>query len=36
MERVRVFLEMASKEFSKFARKQDVEILKKQAKMFQI
>ena len=36
MERVRVFLEMASKEFPKYAKKQDLEILKKQAKMFQI
>lgn len=29
------FLENASKEFSKFARKEDVEILAKQARMFQ-
>jgi len=29
------FLETASKEFSKFARKEDLEILSKQAKMFQ-
>jgi len=29
------FLETASAEFSKFARKEDLEILKKQAKMFQ-
>ena len=36
MERVKSFLEMASKEFSKFARKEDVDILKKQARMFQI
>ena len=36
MERVRAFLEMASKEFPKYAKKQDLEILKKQARMFQI
>jgi len=29
------FLEIASGEFSKFAKKEDLEILKKQAKMFQ-
>jgi len=36
MESVKAFLEMASKEFPKYAKKQDLEILKKQAKMFQI
>jgi predicted nucleic acid-binding Zn-ribbon protein len=35
MERLVSFLEMASNEFSKFARKEDLEILSKQAKMFQ-
>ena len=35
MERMISFLETASKEFSKFAKKDDLEILKKQAKMFQ-
>ena len=35
MERVMSFLETASGEFSKFARKEDLEILSKQAKMFQ-
>lgn len=35
MERVVLFLETASKEFPKFAKKEDLEILKKQAKMFQ-
>jgi len=35
MERLISFLEMASDEFPKFARKDDLEILKKQAKMFQ-
>lgn len=34
MERVKSFLETASDEFSKFARKEDLEILSKQAKMF--
>jgi len=34
--RVKSFLESASKEFSKFAKKEDLEILSKQAKMFQI
>ena len=34
MERLISFLETASSEFSKFARKEDVEILAKQAKMF--
>jgi archaellum component FlaC len=33
--RTKVFLESISKEFSKFARKDDLEILAKQAKMFQ-
>jgi predicted nucleic acid-binding Zn-ribbon protein len=33
--RLASFLETASKEFSKFARKDDLEILSKQAKMFQ-
>ena len=35
MERLISFLETASGEFSKFARKEDLEILAKQAKMFQ-
>jgi predicted nucleic acid-binding Zn-ribbon protein len=35
VERLKAFLETASSEFSKFARKEDVEILAKQAKMFQ-
>ena len=35
MERLVSFLETASTEFSKFARKEDLEILSKQAKMFQ-
>ena len=35
MGRLRNFLETASGEFSKFARKEDLEILTKQAKMFQ-
>ena len=35
MERMISFLETASAEFSKFARKEDLEILAKQAKMFQ-
>ena len=35
MKRMISFLESASSEFSKFARKDDVEILVKQAKMFQ-
>jgi len=34
MERLISFLETASSEFSKFARKEDVEILSKQARMF--
>ena len=35
MERLISFLESASREFSNFAKKDDLEILKKQAKMFQ-
>ena len=35
MERLTSFLETASSEFSKFAKKEDLEILSKQAKMFQ-
>jgi len=35
MEHLISFLETASTEFSKFARKEDLEILSKQAKMFQ-
>jgi predicted nucleic acid-binding Zn-ribbon protein len=35
MERMLSFLESASTEFSKFAKKDDLEILTKQAKMFQ-
>lgn len=35
MERLMIFLETASGELSKFAKKEDVEILAKQAKMFQ-
>ena len=35
MERLTSFLETASSELPKFARKEDLEILKKQAKMFQ-
>lgn len=35
LERLKSFLETASAEFSKFARKEDLEILSKQAKMFQ-
>jgi len=35
MERMINFLETASSEFSKFARKDDLEILSKQVKMFQ-
>ena len=34
VERLKSFLETASGEFSKFARKEDLEILSKQAKMF--
>ena len=35
MEKLKSFLEMASGEFSKFARKDELEILTRQAKMFQ-
>ncbi len=35
LERLKSFLETASGEFSKFARKEDLEILSRQAKMFQ-
>ena len=35
IEKMKSFLESASNEFSKFARKEDLEILSKQAKMFQ-
>jgi hypothetical protein len=35
LERLKSFLESASSEFSKFARKEDLDILSKQAKMFQ-
>jgi len=35
MDRMISFLESASQEFTKFARKEDLEILSKQAKMFQ-
>jgi hypothetical protein len=35
MQRLVAFIETASEEFSKFARKEDLEILYKQAKMFQ-
>jgi len=35
VKRMKNFLEIASSEFSKFARKEDLEILAKQAKMFQ-
>jgi hypothetical protein len=35
MQRLVAFMETASEEFSKFARKEDLEILYKQAKMFQ-
>ena len=34
-ERSKSFLQTASSEFSKFARKEDLEVLKRQAKMFQ-
>ena len=34
-ERIKIFIENISAEFSKFARKDDLEILTKQAKMFQ-
>jgi len=35
LERIKPFLETISSELSKFARKEDLEILRKQAKMFQ-
>ena len=35
IEKIKMFLETASNEFQKFARKEDLEILSKQAKMFQ-
>ena len=35
MNRIKLFLETASTEFSKYARKEDLDILRKQAKMFQ-
>lgn len=35
IEKIKSFLEIISNEFSKFARKEDLEILSKQAKMFQ-
>lgn len=35
MERMVAFLETASKEFSKYAKKEDLDIIAKQAKMFQ-
>jgi hypothetical protein len=35
LEKIKSFLETISGEFSKFARKEDLEILSKQAKMFQ-
>jgi len=35
LERTKTFLETASSQFSNFARKEDLEILTKQAKMFQ-
>jgi len=35
IEKLKSFFETASEEFSKFARKEDLEILSKQAKMFQ-
>ncbi|MEX0932659.1 MAG: hypothetical protein WDZ77_00985 [Candidatus Pacearchaeota archaeon] len=35
MERIKSFMETLSGEFSKFARKEDLDILSKQAKMFQ-
>ena len=35
MNRLMNFIETASSEFSKFAKKEDLEILSKQAKMFQ-
>ena len=35
MQRLVAFIETASEEFSKFARKEDLDVLYKQAKMFQ-
>ena len=35
LKRIKAFLELMSGEFSKFAKKEDLEILSKQAKMFQ-
>jgi len=35
LKRIKAFLELISGEFSKFAKKEDLEILSKQAKMFQ-
>jgi len=35
-EKIKMFLETISNEFQKFARKEDLEILSKQAKMFQL
>ncbi len=35
IERIKSFMESSSEEFSKFAKKEDLEILSKQAKMFQ-
>ena len=35
IEKIKSFLETVSHEFSKFARKEDLEILQKQARMFQ-
>jgi hypothetical protein len=35
MDRIKSFMESSSEEFSKFAKKEDLEILSKQAKMFQ-
>ena len=35
LEKIKSFLETVSNEFSKFARKEDLEILQKQARMFQ-
>jgi hypothetical protein len=35
LERIRTFLESISEEFSKFAKKEDLDILTRQAKMFQ-
>lgn len=35
IDKIKIFLETISSEFSKFARKDDLEILSKQAKMFQ-